>query len=157
MCSRICSPSPCTSQLDSRTSLTTICDPFLALVAHLGLRLLEDHIPLSGPVCIALVLLYEVDSNATPILEDKDVALTTMLKEWFDRSNKREEARQTRGKAAQANKRSLQDVYSLAELWPKDDEPGLGRTTVRSTSSSQRPPRLSVTCLLYTSPSPRDS
>ena len=58
---------------------------FLALAAHLGLRLPEGHIPSSGPVCIALVLLHEVDSNATSMPEDRAVALITMLKEWLNR------------------------------------------------------------------------
>ena len=51
----------------------------LALAAHLGLRLVEGHTPSSGSVCIALVLLHKVDSNATSMLEDRAVALTTML------------------------------------------------------------------------------
>ena len=59
----------------------------LALAAHLGLRLLQGYTPSSGSVCIALVLLHEVDSNATSMLEDRAVALTTMLEVWLGKPN----------------------------------------------------------------------
>ena len=58
---------------------------FLALAAHLGLRLSEGHIPPPGPVCIALDLQYDVDSSTISLPEDKVVAFTTLLKEWLDR------------------------------------------------------------------------
>ena len=67
---------------------------FLALAAHLGLRLHEGHIPPSGPVCIILDL---------QLPEDKVVALTTLLKEWLDRTKAtKKELASLRGKVLKA-------------------------------------------------------
>ena len=57
----------------------------LALVAHLGLRLLEGHTPSPGLVCIALVPLHEVDSNATSMLGGRAMALTTLPEVRLDK------------------------------------------------------------------------
>ena len=63
-------------------------DSFLALAVHFGLRLLEDHTSPPGPVCIALGLQLHVVNSITPLPEDKDVALTTLLKEWLGKPEK---------------------------------------------------------------------
>ena len=59
--------------------------PSLALAAHLGLRLFEGHTPSPGSVCIALVLLHEVDSNDTSKLRGRAVAPTTMPEVRLDK------------------------------------------------------------------------
>ena len=53
-------------------------DSSLAFAAHPGLHLPVGHTPQPGPVCISLALRPS---------EDKGVALTTLLKEWLDRSD----------------------------------------------------------------------
>ena len=86
---------------------------FLALAAHLGLRLSEGHIPPPGPVCIALDLQYEVDSSTISMPEDKAVALTTLLKEWLDRSKQK-----NRSSPVSRESGSRQQTFSAGRLSP---------------------------------------
>ena len=57
----------------------------LSLAAHLGRCLYAAHTPSSGSVCIALVPLHEVDSNATSMIGGRAVALTTMPEVRLDK------------------------------------------------------------------------